>query len=363
MTDTVPRHPYQGLPDRQFWRNDPGLADPALFDPVSEVTFRIRPSDRVVSAGSCFAEHLGRQLTKVGFLHFITEPAHPMISEKLAHQYGYGLYAARYGNIYTARQLLQLLQRAYGIFVPLVTSWPHGSDGRVVDPFRPGIQPDGFVSNAELAVDHQQHFAAIRRAVEEMDVFVFTLGLTEAWEDTRDGAIFPIAPGVSGGVWDRKSVQFRNFSLQETTVDLAAALALIRGRNPNVRILLTVSPVPLNATYENRHVWVSTTVSKAVLRLAAEQMRSSFDDIAYFPSYEIITAPHLRGRYFAEDCRSVLPAGVDHVMRLFLAHFGDRAGQAGPHERADLTEAVAAQAKRVDAQLDVFCQEQSITNR
>lgn len=362
MTETPRRHPYQDLPDRQFWRNDPGIAKGSLFDPVSAVTFRIRRSDRVVSAGSCFAEHLGRQLAKAGFSHFITEPAHPMIGEKLARQYGYGLYAARYGNVYTARQLLQLLHRAFGHFAPLAVSWPC-CNGRVVDPFRPGIQPQGFVSKAELMLDQRQHFAAIRRAVEEMDVFVFTLGLTEAWEDTRDGAIFPIAPGVSGGVWDAASVRFRNFGLQETAADLEVALAFIRDRNPKVRILLTVSPVPLNATYEDRHVWVSTTVSKAVLRLAAEEMLSRFADIAYFPSYEIITAPHLRGRYFAEDCRSVLPAGVDHVMRLFLAHFGDRSGTASPEERAALVEAVARQSAQVDAQLDVFCQEQSITNR
>ncbi|CTQ31571.1 hypothetical protein JAN5088_00329 [Jannaschia rubra] len=27
-------HPYVDLPDRQFWKRDPGLRDPATFDPV-----------------------------------------------------------------------------------------------------------------------------------------------------------------------------------------------------------------------------------------------------------------------------------------------------------------------------------------
>ena len=97
MTDT-PRHPYLGLPDRQFWRNEPGIADPAAFDPVSDVPFQISRADRVVTAGSCFAQHLGRHLAQAGFCHFLTEPAHPLFDDALAHRFGYGLFSARYGN-------------------------------------------------------------------------------------------------------------------------------------------------------------------------------------------------------------------------------------------------------------------------
>ena len=139
-----PRHPYVGLPDRQFWENEPGIANPARFDPVSDVPFQIALTDRVVTAGSCFAQHLGRRLADAGFDHFIAEPAHSLFDADLAHRFGYGIFSARYGNVYTTRQLLQLLQRAYGLFVPLAESWPRHAAGRVVDPCRPQIQPDGF---------------------------------------------------------------------------------------------------------------------------------------------------------------------------------------------------------------------------
>ena len=176
-----PRHPYIGLPDRQIWKTDPGIPDPEAFDPVSDVPFAIAREDRVVTAGSCFAQHLGRRLAAAGFGFHVTEGPHPMFPAPLAHRFGYGLFSARYGNVYPPRQLLQLWQRAYGLFTPAATSWPLAPDGtgtRVVDPFRPRIQPRGFVSEAELAADREVHFAAIRRAVETMDVFAFTLGLT-----------------------------------------------------------------------------------------------------------------------------------------------------------------------------------------
>jgi GSCFA family len=350
------KHPYIGQPDSQFWKKEPGILDPAAFDPVSEVPFSVVPGDRVVTAGSCFAQHVARALSDSGFMHYITENAHPIMPDSLARSFGYGLFSARYGNLYTTRQLRQLIERAYGDFQPKDDIWYR--DGRAIDAFRPQIQPGGFESGAELANDRVQHFAAIRKAFEEMDVFVFTLGLTECWQSVSDGAVYPLAPGVAGGTYDPATVKFRNFEVDETTGDLLEALRLIRKRNPKVRIILTVSPVPLNATMESRHVFVSTTWSKAVLRIAAERVLNSFDNILYFPSYEIITSPHVRGRYYAEDCREVRPEGVRHVMQLFFRHLSE--GGVPEPRRAD---AVPDQfLARMQQKSDILCDEEAINN-
>jgi len=359
------RNPYIGLPDRQFWKNDPGIADPLAFDPVSEVPFKISRTDKVVTAGSCFAQHLAHGLVKSGFNHFVTETAHPLFEPSLATQFNYGAFSARYGNVYTTRQFLQLLQRAYGTFQPLASHWPKpGSPTRVVDPFRPQIQPDGFVSPEELAADRVQHFAAIRRAVGECDVMVFTLGLTECWEDTRDGAIYPLAPGVAGGTYDPDQVRFRNFDVAESLADLMEALTFVRARNPGVRLLLTVSPVPLNATFEDRHVFVATALSKAVLRVVADNAARSLPLCAYFPSYEIITSPQVRGRYFGPDCREVLAEGVAHVMRTFFTHFAEDAPPVvAEKQRPPVAASPADHRAEMERLIDVLCDEEAITNR
>jgi hypothetical protein len=77
----------------------------------------------------------------------------------------------------------------------------------------------------------------------------------------------------------------------------------------------------LIATYERRHVLVSTTYSKAALRVAADATEREFEGIIYFPSYEIITSPAAGGRYYADDLRQVTNVGVKHVMRIFSRHF------------------------------------------
>ncbi len=232
-------------------------------------------------------------------------------------------FSARYGNVYTMRQMVQLFDRAYGRFRPADEAWQR-PDGRYVDPFRPQIEPDGFATPNEVVAVRDGHFAAVRRMLEDASVFIFTLGLTEAWRGRADGAVFPLAPGVAAGEPDLDRYEFVNFGTAEVEADIEAFIERIRSVNPDVRLIFTVSPVPLVATYEPRHVLVSTTYSKAVLRAAVDAAARHHDFIDYFPSFEIITGGFNRGHYFDRDLRSVTPAGVEHVMRLFRKHYFER---------------------------------------
>jgi hypothetical protein len=345
----VSEHPYRSLPLHCFWRQSVAEPGPGDVDPVVRPKFRISRQDKIATAGSCFAQHIAMRLARAGFHYLVTEAAHPILDGLDLSQYGYGLFTARYGNIYTSRQLHQLLKRAYGQFQPEDDAWPR-PDGRVIDPFRPQIQPNGFASMAELLADREYHFAAIRRAVETMDVFVFTLGLTETWIRRGDGAVYPLCPGVAGGEFDRERHAFVNLTVAEVAADLNAAINFLRVRNPSVRIILTVSPVPLIATAEDRSVLVSTAYSKAVLRIAAEEV-SSRSNVAYFPSYEVITGNHARGKYFDSDLRNVTAEGVDHVMRLFLAHYADEA-TAAPAPPVAMPDTVRIAAEMADIMCD-----------
>lgn len=273
--------------------------------------FLIDKDDLIATAGSCFAQHIARTLSAEGYGYLVTEPG--AVSE------GYGVYPARFGNIYTVRQLRQLFQRAYGLFAPTDDAWQVGHHW--VDPFRPGVQAGGFSSREALLADQASHLAAVRTMFESADVFIFTLGLTEAWVNIRDGAVTPLAPGVAGAEAAENDYVFHNCTVQETIDDLLAVIDEIRILSPGMRFILTVSPVPLIATFEDRHVLQATTYSKSVLRVAAETARMMREGVAYFPSYEMVTGAHNRGRFFEEDLRNVSPDGVERVMRVFGRHF------------------------------------------
>jgi hypothetical protein len=309
------RTEYSDLPASSFWRKSVEHVGVSGIDPVVAPTFRLSPQDKIATAGSCFAQHIARVLVEDGRNFLNVEPSKGRDS---------GDFSARYGNIYTARQLLQLAYRAYGKFVPSDTAWRR-DDGRYVDPFRPQMEPDGFASAEETIAATTRHLSAVRRVFQEADVFVFTLGLTECWVSKHDGAVFPLPPGAAGAAIDYSKYAFKNLSVAEVTSDLTEAIEFLRTKNPRLRVIITVSPVPLVATYMNGHVLRSTIYSKSCLRVAAEEVAGSLPFVEYFPSYEIICGSFDESSYFEPDKRSVTQDGVDLVMSILRRHYFEEA--------------------------------------
>ena len=102
----------------------------------------------------------------------------------------------------------------------------------------------------------------------------------------------------------------------------------------------------------------ATTYSKAALRVVAEMASRAEEDVCYFPSYEIITGPQARGRYFADDLRSVTDEGVARVMGIFGRHFlGETASARQHHADAQLSQ---ADADRLQELSEVICDEEAL---
>jgi GSCFA family/Polysaccharide biosynthesis enzyme WcbI len=345
--------PYADLPPSRFWRRAIEKVPAVDVDPVGEPPFRVDRKVRIATAGSCFAQSMSRVLVRHGYDYFVAEPPPPELSADEARRAGYGIFSTRCGNVYTARQLLQLLERAYGRLTPRDVAWMR-PDGRYADPFRPQIEPAGFASVAELLASRERHLAAVRTMCEQLDVLIFTLGLTEAWRSSQDGAVFPLAPGVSAGRMDPSHYEFVNFTTGEVRDDFAAFVRRLKEINPAARVVLTVSPQPPIATYEPRHVLVSSTYTKAALRAAADEIERTCDDVWYFPGYEVVAGGFNRGAYYENDLRTVTPAGVEHVMRLFFAH--------GSPDGAQVTDRVddALFLAENEANMDAVCDEEAI---
>ena len=293
----------------------------------------------------------------------VTEEAHPLIPPDVARAHNFGIFTARYGNIYTPRQLLQL------------SGAPMGSSSRSTMPGRWGmgaiwILTGPLLPPRDLAQSRSSKLivggiSRSPRRVGEIRCIRVYLRLDGDVHRSHDGAVYPVCPGVAGGEFDESKHLFKNFTVHEVVADTLEFIDLAREKkNAALKFILTVSPVPLVATAEDRSVITSTIYSKSVLRTACEEITKARPLVAYFPSFEIVTGNYTRGCYFADDLRSVNDAGVRHVMRLFMRHFGDLLGEqreAASQGRSKTPEDIE-DFEHFERALELICEEELLDN-
>jgi hypothetical protein len=308
-------HPYQSLPPQNFWRSGVAERAPLHLQDLYRKRFEIPAESAVATAGSCFAQRLNRHLRQ-RFNFMDMEPAPMGLPSELRERFGYGMFSARYGNIYSSSHLRQLVDEALGQFVPADDLWETG--GRFFDPYRPSIEPNGFGYAAEVGALRKAHLRAVEAMLRQCDIFVFTLGMTETWRSTLDGAVYPVCPGTIAETFDSSRHVFRNCGFSEVYDDMSHVIRTLRAVNPSVKFVLSVSPVPLTATATDQHVLSATTYSKSILRAVCGELYAQFDCVDYFPAYEMITAPPMRAMFYENNLRTITSEGVDYVLSHFL---------------------------------------------
>lgn len=308
-------NPYASLPESAFWKTAVATQNPLSLPWMYQKKFTIDQDTSLMTAGSCFAQHITKILKTYNFNILDFEPAPHILPKALHRKYGYGLYSCRYGNIYTVRQFYQLIAEAFGEFFPEDVVWEKGK--RFFDALRPNIEPSGYSTKEEVLLERKQHIHKVRKLLESADVIIFTLGLTEAWEHADSGTIFPTVPGSIAGNFS-KLYKFHNFTFPEVIDDFEKIILILnKYKNKETKFILTVSPVPLTATYSQQNVLVATTYSKSVLRSVAGFLyqRPNFD---YFPSFEILNNCWSRGVFYESNLRTITSSGVNIAMRTFM---------------------------------------------
>jgi hypothetical protein len=322
-------NPYKSLHDHAFWKNGVERSNINFPENIYNPKWKIDDTDKIVTMGSCFAQHIAKWLRENGF----NAPFYEIEEVKENEQ----TFSANYGNVYTVRQALQLIQESVGKRIPSEIVW--GNNENFIDAIRPNSIKGGFKTPEEVIKARELHLKSIQKMIKDFDILVFTLGLTEAWEIKKCGTIIPTAPGILAGNFDPKKYQFLNFKYNEILQDLYSfceLLKTIRNDKP-FKLLLTVSPVPLTATASNQHILVASTYSKAVLRSVAGDFAKENNFAEYFPSFEIINNPAAHSNFFENNLRSVKASAVDNVMNIFssLALVTPRVSSNEKHEIYD----------------------------
>jgi hypothetical protein len=308
-------HPVHHFQSWQVWPgsyNNPRSDGRYTLKPMTD--FTISRSTRIASMGSCFAREIKNVLVREGFSYISEETNHP--ASKHA--------SAAWERVYNTFSMRQIFEYTFGTWRPDLRWWIAPDSGQVQDPYRRIILYENL---AEAEADFDHHRACSRRALQEADVLIVTLGLTEIWEDVNDGSVIclPAGPYVNE-YGDMSRYRFRVSRYHENLENLERSAALLWANNPQCRIMVTVSPVHLWATFrEDSDVISASCNSKSTLRAVADEFTCRHERAMYFPAFEMATIfrPMMGESIFADGCENfhVNAETVEFIMRQFFEAF------------------------------------------
>lgn len=216
---------------------------------IDKPTFSIRPLERMLFVGSCFADNIGRRFLEDKF-RAVVNP--------------YGVMYNPVSVLHTVKRFIEDSRQSSGV----------------------GASPfDGS----------------------ERWVCVFTLGTNHVYRLKETGEIVDNC---------RKRPQ-RLFQEEELTIDqcreaLSEAVGILEKINPEVKVIVTVSPIRYA-----KYGFHGSQLSKATLLLAADKLCREHDNCTYFPAYEIVNDELRDYRFYKEDMLHPSEQAVSYIWERF----------------------------------------------
>jgi len=288
------------------WSNNHESFNAQVYPVAHTPKFKLSPDDRIFCIGSCFARNIEEHLTYRGI---------KVLSQGLViprREFG-----GRPGGILNKFTTFSMLQELEWMFNPPAIDaslFSQDVNDQWLDlQLSSGAKP----VTLERAMERrsyllEEYFTRVKQA----DVVIMTLGLIETWRDLQTGVYLNVPP-PAGNVLrngDRYVLEITDYNQN------VAALAAIRTRllelNPDLRIIATVSPIPLGISFSGLDPVIANSLSKSVLR-ASVQTILDHPNVDYFPSFEMVTAG-AREEAFADDCRHAKDSTVAKVIDFFL---------------------------------------------
>lgn len=268
------------------------------------------------SAGSCFAFEIAKFLQAEEFNYVVEERADSPESGVFVDGYTagdkYAKFSANYGLLFNTPSLKQLAEKAFG-HREFIQYCCRADNKIITDPYRENVY---FTSKEAYLADYPKHIAAVRGSLLKCKVFIFTAGLNECWQ-LHDGSV--ISRNPREGFYHL--LKHRVLTVQENVDNIKSFVTMVREENPDFKLVISLSPIPLLATGrgETHHIIEANTHSKAVLRVAIDQVINEMEGVYYLPSYELVM--ECSQDAWKDDHRHVKSEVVQRVISMFKEMF------------------------------------------
>ncbi len=227
---------------------------------------KIHPHYKVVSIGSCFADHIGHRFEEMK-MDILSNP---------------------FGIIYNPISQMRLIDLCMD-GKPLNAD--HIVENQDIYNHLDAHSRFGKKDLDELMQGIQTASDSFKEYLENAKVLIVTLGTAWIYRYEKTGEI----------VANCHKLPSQNFSKELLSIDdisskVIETLNKVREINPTIRIILTVSPV--------RHIKEGipeNMLSKSILRVAVSHIEKAVTDSSYFPAFELIMDDLRDYRFFEED--------------------------------------------------------------
>ncbi|WP_082481337.1 GSCFA domain-containing protein [Pseudomonas sp. Leaf127] len=266
--------------------------------------FKLPAKGNFFTIGSCFARNIENALRNSGVSILSSVPPLPGEYYEIG-----GDARTGYQNVYTPGSVLEAVSLCsaenthHSIF---------GSNDKYFDLLTSGLAP----LELDAVNSIRDGLVATYKKLPQADVVIITLGYNESWLYKPQNTYINRTPSH---VSLRRSIEDFEFELlgyNECLSLVKRSLEIIHDLSPKCKIILTVSPVPLSATFTDKSVVVANQLSKSTLRTVASALAENFEYVDYFPSYEIIMNSE-RCKTFLEDGIHVKSEPVSNVIAQF----------------------------------------------
>jgi hypothetical protein len=255
---------------------------------IAPANHKISLQNQVISIGSCFSENIGERLKENKFKAL----ANPL------------------GIVYNPVSLFNILNYACNNTFPPEESY---------------VKQKGIFYNLELHSDFshkdpevlrsriEKHFSTTHEFLKSTEWLIITLGTANVYEYLQTGNIVNNCHKIPAKEFTKKLL-----SPKQIVIAFEFLCRELKVLNNDIKIIFTISPVRhLKETLEGN------MLSKAILRVAIEQLKDNHPGIDYFPSYEIMMDDLRDYRFYNEDMIHPSKVAIDYIWEKFIEKYFD----------------------------------------
>lgn len=258
--------------------------------PIPISSFKINHHQNILTIGSCFSDEIGSRLTQLKFNGLINP----------------------FGVIFNAFSIENIIERS--INLRYFTTDDVHQNGEQFFCFDVHSSFNGL-SKEEVLTNLNQTLDQVHNFLKTCDILMVTLGTSWVYQRKVNDQIVANCHKIPAKEFDKILLP-----VQETFKSLDLLVFEVLKLNPKMKIITTVSPV--------RHTkdgMVENNVSKSRLIDAMYQLDLKYDEVNYFPSYEIMMDDLRDYRFYKEDLIHPSNEAVNYIWELFTATYLDEA--------------------------------------